>query len=237
MVYAEIGGLFISEVIFCWFCVRISGVFDENIDQIFNIFNCLVEMEADLPVKQNLENKVQECVNKAVSSLANQLGKYWMIVWKNWRIRLIKIKKNSFGQWRKWYEYLVIIRKDKRYCKKGKMDGDKENENMRSGQYSLQKKKKRAVGKAIKAVKRTYRAVACDESSGSDDVVISCSSDMDDSVNEVEWKKYKKESVGEEQDLVVKDPLGECMFDPHTIQHPLSPQWVPADHVAEYGSH
>lgn len=32
----------------------------------------------------------------------------------------------------------------------------------------------------------------------------------------------------------VKDLLGDFMFDTHTIQHPLSPQWVPAKHVAEY---
>lgn len=53
-----------------------------------------------------------------------------------------------------------------------------------------------AYGKARKAKKGDHRAIACDKSSSSGDIVISCSSEFDSSEDEVmESKRMKKREV------------------------------------------
>lgn len=74
----------------------------------------------------------------------------------------------------------------------------------------------KAKESAIKAHKVKHTAVACDSSSSSGDVEITCSSSIDDSdVEEVPLKRrkvIKAEVKVEEKDIL--DPRGEEMFDP-----------------------
>ncbi|KAJ1155768.1 hypothetical protein NDU88_008497 [Pleurodeles waltl] len=51
-------------------------------------------------------------------------------------------------------------------------------------------------------------------------------------VEELREKHERTSQVKKEEGLV--DPLGENMFDPHMLQHPLSPQWTSSEHVAQY---
>lgn len=83
---------------------------------------------------------------------------------------------------------------------------------------------------------KRHTTISCDESSGSAEIEISCSSDFDSEVENVdkETSSGAKNKDKEEDSLGVKDPLGESMFDPSLLKHPLSPEWSPAPHVAEY---
>ncbi|XP_078516741.1 uncharacterized protein LOC144781653 [Lissotriton helveticus] len=85
---------------------------------------------------------------------------------------------------------------------------------------------------------KRHTTVICDESSGSAEIELSCSSDFDSDVEMVDTDKDKniesKTKERHEENAGVIDPFGESMFDPMMIKHPLSPEWSPAPHVAEY---
>lgn len=47
-------------------------------------------------------------------------------------------------------------------------------------------------------------------------------------------RRVKEGEIKVEEEEEFLDPQGEVMLDPLMIQHPLSPQWAPVEHVARY---